>query len=458
LPTLLARVAAAALLAAAGVGVAGPASAAPADAPLSVHLSGATFTPGALSVDRSIGFDLSSTSTIRQVDGLRLTIDTGSLPTGVTVDISDNFFWDCSTESAVISCSYSAAANANWSVYSNSSYLDSSFSLTLTAAKGSAPASGSVSVTATADGLNTATATARYAIARNVHLQGGDSGSLTLKAGDTYQKQFAVTNAGTLAVHGVWLWIDSDTGFNYTTKFSNCRYNASHQAFCYFANDLAPGVSYEVGTPMPFRIKPSHQVPFSGATLGTWYTPLDLTTNFTNTPSGTKGTGPALTLVTTDGTPAPALTNPHALQSDKHYENSSPVDIRLTGTNATNLAAVGGTGTFGTPLALGVTDLGPADANASRSGDPVTSVKITVPTGVTTTAVPAECAPIVDGQNDWDNHGAAGFAAYDCPVFKDVLSGKQVTFPFTFEPTTTQASYTGSVSITPSGTATFTLS
>jgi hypothetical protein len=465
LPTFLARVAAAAVLAAAGagVGVAGPASAAASvDAPLSLHLSGATLTPGQLSVDHSIGFNLSD-STIRQVNGLQVTIDTAALPAGVTADTSNNFFWDCTTASTVIACSYEVTANANWLVYSNTSYLDSSFSLTLTAAKGSAPATGSVSVTATADGLNTASTTARYAIARNVYLKGGAPDSLRLKAGDTYQEQFAVTNAGTPAVHGVWLWVDSDRGFNYTTKFSNCRYNAEHQALCYFANDLAPGVTYQVGTPMPFRIKPSHQVPFGGATLGTWYTPLDLTTNFTNTPSGTKGTGPALTLVAADGTPAPALTKPHALQSDKHYENSSWVDIALTGTNATNLAAVGGAGAFGTPLAVGVTDLGAADANMSRSGDSVSSVKITVPTGTKATVVPAACAPIVAGQDDWDNHGAAGYAAYDCPVYQDVLHGRQITFPFTFEPTAAQPTYTGSVTITPNGTpaddtASFTLS
>jgi hypothetical protein len=451
LPTFLARAVVVAVLAAtAGAAVAGSASAA-VDGPLRLHLGGATLTPSQPSVDHSINFDLSD-PTIRQVDGLRLTIDTAALPAGLTVDTSNNVQWDCTTASTEVTCSYEVTANANWLVYSNTSYLDSSFFLTVTAADGAAPATGSVSVTATADGLNTASTTARFAVARNVYLKSGDSVSQTLKAGDTYQAQFAVTNAGKQAVHGVWLWVDSDLGFNYTTKFANCRYNAEHQAFCYFANDLAPGVTYQVGTPLPFRIRPSHQVPFRGSTSGSWYTPLDLTDNFTNAPSGTKGTGPALALVAAaDGTPAPALTKPHALQSDKHYENSSSVDISLTGTDATNLAAVGGSGTFDVPLALGVADLGAADANMSRSGDPVSSVNVTVPTGTKATAVPAACAPIVGGQDDWDNHGVAGYAAYDCPVYQDVLHGRQLTFPFTFEPTTTQPTYTGSVTITPNG-------
>jgi len=440
-----------------GAAAASPAST-PVSGPLSLYVPGATLTASSPTANESVNFSISD-PTVRRVSGMHLTIDAAGLPSGTTVDTSQNFGWTCTAAGTLTTCDAAGPFTVSWYSRGVSGFLNSYFFFTVAAPAGTAPGNGRLSFTATGAGLNTATTTAGFGVAEDVDLVGGPNTNVTVAAGDTYSARYAVTNAGTNPVHGVYLWVDSDEGFSHVTKYRNCRYNANNQAFCLFANDLEPGVTYRIATPMRFRVAARHEVPFLGASLGSWYTPLDLRDDFVQAPDGTPGKAAALALVNAaDGTPAPALTTPNAAQADKNFQNYSEVDVSVTGALQTNLAAVGAAATVdaaGDPvtLRLGVRDAGAADADPSRSGEPVASVTVTVPTGTRATAVPATCAPVVNGQEDWNHNGLPGYGAYQCDVYTVVAHNQTYTLPFTFQPTTVQPAYAGSVSVSPSGKA-----
>lgn len=320
------------------------------------------------------------------------------------------------------------------------------------------PAAGRISATATASdagtgaALNTATDSALYNVAEPVELTAEPVPDVSGPDGYAFSEQYTVTNTGTTTVHGVVL--ELRTGYSLTgTRHKNCRYGTDIPvAYCLLPNDLVPGQTYTMSVPQDLQIPEDHLAPFNDDASAVWRTLSDAALS---PPQSTTvaGDGPPLSLVVeSTGAPAPPLTGNWAPQTDRHYHNIAIGTVKVTGTKVADLAAVGaeadGVG-VGQPttLQLGVRDIGPASADASRSGTATADATVTIPAGTEATGVPIICAPIVDGQADWSQDGLPGFAAYECPIYGNIDLAETIALPFTVTPTVAQDTYSGSISI-----------
>ncbi len=452
LKTALLGTACAATLAASGAIAAAPAGAASTTPVLSVQLDGTAVIPG-LSSGLNASITVSDPA-IRQVQGLRVSLDTRALPRGVTIDTPGGSDWTCAAVRHRITCVSSATRSVSWSVYRPTGYVGS-LGLAVRARSSAALATGSLTAIATATGLGRATDRRPFSVAEGVQLVAGQSPPrVSVADGETYQERWTVTNGGTNTVHGVALWTESDPGFDPATRYRNCRYDSSiNGTFCFFANDLLPGRTYTLATPMGFRIASDHRAPFNGLTEGGWRTPLDLRNAF-RLSSMKAGHGPKLSLVAgSGGAPAPVLTRAGRPQINLSDQSSFDVPVSVTGRLTVDLAAVGATAVAPkagdqVQLALGVRDLGPAAAVLTRSGDPLTDAVVTLPAGTTATSVPLGCAPVVSGQPDWDLLDLPGYQAYECLLYTNLAVGGTAPLPFTVAVTGSSVGAPGSITLT----------
>jgi LPXTG-motif cell wall-anchored protein len=81
-------------------------------------------------------------------------------------------------------------------------------------------------------------------------------------------------------------------------------------------------------------------------------------------------------------------------------------------------------------IKVGLKNHGPAAIREGRAGDPTYSADVVFPKGVTTTAVPQDCLPVVNGTIDGDDQGKPGFGAYDCMAYQKVGVGDTVLISF----------------------------
>jgi hypothetical protein len=424
------------------------------------YLSGIVVSPGGDTTGRSpsVGFEVTGLGNT-QVHNLVVTLDTGKLPAGATLSIFNAFEWDCATAAGSVVCS-STQPVQTFAYGGPSVTLGTYLSLDIAASASAAFGLGSLTVSATADGLTGLNTTVPVGIAQPVTLTGGPQTSFTGPPGSTYSTRWSVTNAGTTTVHRVTLWINGDTGFDLTKHYSNCLYDPAYAAgaYCTFDNDLTPGVTYELSEPVSVKIAANHVAPFLGATEADWLTPLDLSTY--GPVASTPGTdGPLNLVVQSTQAAAPPLTQPGLPQTDQGYTYGSYVDVSVSGVNEANLAAVGSSvrthGNGSVAITVGLTDQGPAAASMSRSGDPLSVMTVTIPSGTTATSVPVECWPYVSGQPDSRQFGMPGFGQYECLVYQNLAVQQSYLLPFTLQVPAGARSYSGSVAIsngaTPAG-------
>ncbi len=415
------------------------------------YLHGIAISPGQDSNAGSIGFQVSDPGVI-EIDNLAVTVDTSKLPAGATLSLPDynQIDWQCTTSTGSVACSAIGPVTVSHSFGGLFTYADVHIAFDVTAASGAAYGVGSLTVSATATGLTGLSASVPVGIAQPVELAAGSFTSFTGPPGSTYSTQPSVTNAGTATVHSVRLYLASDLGFDLTNRYTNCLYYAPNGAVCTFDNDLLPGVTYRVSEPVTVQIAPDHVAPFLGATEIDWNTPLDLSTQFGST--GTPGTdGPLNLVVQSTDASAPPLTQPGLPQTDHNGLNGTHVDVSVSGVNPADLAAVGASVQMSqwgmVNLSLGVTNRGPAVGSMNRSGDPLTDITVTLPSGATATKVSFNCAPYVSGQPDWTRLGAPGFGQYDCPVYQNLSVGQAYLLPFTLQVWPVTQPYQGSVTV-----------
>jgi hypothetical protein len=421
------------------------------------YLSGIAVSPGGDNTGRSssVGFEVTGLGNT-QVHNLSATFDTSKLPAGATLSIANPFEWNCTTSTGSIVCSATAPFQTNSSGGSTVT-INAFLSLDVAAAPDAAYGAGSLTVTATADGLTGQSTTVPVAIAQPVTLTAGPETSFTGPPGSTYSDQFTVANSGTATVHGVRLWLASDMGFDLTKRYSNCVYYMpdGSGAYCTFDNDLAPGVTYEVSEPVSATIAADHSAPFLGATEAIWVSPLDLSIYQGGEPGTSGSDGPLKLVVQGTQAPAPPLTQAGLPQTDFDFAYFSDILVSVSGVNKANLAAIGDAVRShpggSVTVRVGLTDQGPAAASMSRSGDPLSIMTVTIPSGTTATSVPVECLPYVSGQPDPNLFGLPGYGKYDCQVYRNLGVHESYLLPFTLQVPAGARSYRGSVTISNPG-------
>lgn len=301
------------------------------------------------------------------------------------------------------------------------------------AADASAGTTGEITFKFTADGLTGDTRSAKVTIGEGVDLGALPGKSVTAAVGESFVVKHGVVNAGEVAARGAVAVFGLDYPIVATTHYSNCAYDGDVLIFCTFTDDLAPGHSYEFS--MPYKVRSDAVAPDQPLLENGWFTVDDFAVlrKFVaelGLPTGTPGDGPKLSL--TDTTP----TGPHSLnppQTDINAENNfADTDVRITGTQRADVAAVGdtGSGTVGSTVKvkIGIDNHGPAAAYTHDLQD-LPMVDFVVPVGATVTAVDADCLPWNDGF--FGDFGEAGQRHYRCLPFEPVLVEQPHTFAFT---------------------------
>jgi LPXTG-motif cell wall-anchored protein len=388
-----------------------------------------------------------------------LTFDATHLPAGASLSIPDgwNGQWQCTTAGEIATCD-STQTYVSEPVDPRTNEIDLDFVFFTIAAASDAPfGSGSMLATVSADGLTSSSTTIGVNVAQPVSFSGdATSPSLSLAPGATYTADPMITNTGTTTIHGIDAVLDSDYGFNAVTRPSNCFYDAdSASGYCHFDADLAPGVTYDLATPMKFQISADHQAPFTGETGINWFTPGDA---YGYSGGLVAGTGSTLGLeVKSSGDPAPVATDTSTLQTFPLGQAGLDTQITVTGHNAPTYVALGATlhglaAPDTTTISVGAHNTGPAAGALNRSGDPLLLIDVTAPVGTTVTTLPNDyCAPYVNGSVDSNKIGVVGYAKYRCVVQQDLAVNADFLMDFGLKLTKVQPTYTGVVDVYDAG-------
>lgn len=232
-------------------------------------------------------------------------------------------------------------------------------------------------------------------------LIGGAAQKLSAAVGESFNVTLSVTNTGATTVDGVAVYFGTTWGFEPTSQFSNCVYDANGLRACTFDQDLAPGKSYRLV--VPYRVYADAYAP--GGLNGQFHwMPLSAYTP----PSGSAGGGGRLAIQ----------------EGDRLGESPAGswqlVDVDVTGTNGADLVAVGTTlsGRVGDVVdaTVGVRNNGPATLDWTLTGTSPGLVRVTIPGGTSVVTVPAGCG--LAGAEEQSQNGVAQYLCETATLFK----------------------------------------
>ena len=321
------------------------------------------------------------------------------------------------------------------------------FEAKLSADKAALGETGKLKVTLTADGIAPVETTVDVNVAEAVDLAAGKNSIVSVKPGGAFDAGLQLHNNADSAAHGAALIFDTDYAFRSAKKFSNCFYEGDHLNACVFDQDLAAGGSYSLT--VPYQAGKDTQAPGTAAGEFEWLTGDDYADliNFLSSRGlggpGTVGTGGKLELEQ-----LPTIRS-LAKQTDPDQNNNwQTVDLKVTGKQGVDLAAVGATftGTAGqtVPVTVGVRNVGKATLDWSRSDEPAAAVLVTPPTGTTAAEIPAGCT-----KSDGIFSTKPGVTQYLClsdPLFP---AGTSVTWTFQLKVNKASSNTLGSVEVNP---------
>ncbi len=205
-------------------------------------------------------------------------------------------------------------------------------------------------------------------------LRAGATPQISAAVGADFDVTLSVTNTGTAPLAGVGVLLHTDWGFEPTEQFSNCDYRDGRAKLCTFDRTLGPGKSYRVV--LPYKVRSDTHAP--GRVFGEfeWLTAGELPAHSRSAP----GVGGSLPLQ--EGDPLPA-------EEERSYQ---AVDVTVTGTNGTDLVAIGDkvSGAVGdlVQATVGVRNDGPATLDGGRAGTPPAEVEVTFPAGTSFVSAP----------------------------------------------------------------------
>jgi LPXTG-motif cell wall-anchored protein len=275
---------------------------------------------------------------------------------------------------------------------------------------------GDLKVTVSAEGTTSASHTAKVRIGEGVDLAGGPEVNLTAAPGAAFSAPLVLANVGETSAKGAAVFFDHDYSIRPGKHYSNCNYEGDRLISCRFTDTVAPGETFTAS--VPYLLGKDTYAPGNEHGYHNWMTPAEFE-DFTafleqvGYPTGKPGTDGPLTLTKKSTLKAGSV------QADTDPTNNwSGMEIKVTGKNGVDLAAVGDsvTGKAGEVVGatVGVHNNGPAALDLGRIGDPVTKIDVTVPTGTTAVKVSDACFPAGKDGQDWEHPGKPGAKSYRC--------------------------------------------
>ncbi|WP_405091892.1 LPXTG cell wall anchor domain-containing protein [Micromonospora sp. NBC_01392] len=290
--------------------------------------------------------------------------------------------------------------------------------------------SGDLKVTVSADGVTSASHTATVKIGEGVDLAGGPEVTRSAAPGGSFTAPLAVRNAGETTAKGAVVVFDQDYGIRTSKHYSNCTYVEDWLRTCSFP-DLTVAGGETFAATVPYTVAKDAYAPGADYAYHNWMTVAefdDFTDYLDNhgVSVGKPGTEGPLVLTKQSAVQA------RSFQADPNPENNwSGMEVKVTGKNGVDLAAIGDsvTGKKGDVVkaTVGVRNNGPATLDFGRSGSPVTKIDVTVPTGTTAVEVPDNCMPLNGNDGDWQEPGTPGAKAYRCYPDIFIQAGEEQT-------------------------------
>ena len=392
--------------------------------------------------------------------GITVTVDTTGTRGVATVKSLDDDFepgdWRvCRTAGAVITCTLTGPVGLD-----PGANLLPVLALEVTAKAGAAQdAEGRIAFSVRIGDGAPVSATSTVSIGEGVDLAGVINTPVTVRAGTDVDAGVRVSNAGEAVVKGAVLTLAGwDPDLSEDAGFSNCTYGLL--TFCTFDDDLTPGQTYELSTPMRLKIPADAAGGSRASAVGAWYTPSDLEELLSVVPGideeliGPRGTGPAVRL-----RPVPAkkaALRAAGNQVDTNPDNNVLVSEFVVSGTHPDLAAVGAT-VSGEPgdkvsAGLGFRNNGPGTLYhwTFDNTDPATHV--VVPAGLKAVAADDRCWPLGPGDEDSETvdlpEDALGAPEYLCLLDEGTTKAKASTlFDFTFQVRDDPSSAAGRVTI-----------
>ncbi|WP_018254814.1 LPXTG cell wall anchor domain-containing protein [Salinispora mooreana] len=413
----------------AGIGLAGalvataaPASAAETDITLDVYFDNVTLAAGSAGKARSATVSVSAPVTLHE-----LTIQYDFSDLAGKVDVSSEYGdSDCTTpESHVLRCVNPLPDT----IEDTRGAYRASLVPTADAANGD---EGVLKVSFSAQGFSPVTHDATVRIGAGVDLVAGAEHEFSVAPGETFTEPLTVSNAGEVTANGAVAFFDHDYGIRADQRYSNCNYDGDHLLFCRFDEKLTPGASYSA--PLTHKLGSDTYAPSFVHGNVYWQTPAEFEAyearlHRLGISLGEPGTGGKLTL-----TEQNRIQSARGAQADPDPSNNwSYLDISATGSNGTDLEAIGtevsGEKAAEVQASIGFRNNGPATLDYTRPGSSVTYLNVDVPQGTTAVKVPDLCSPLLG--DEFGDRGEAGAANYRCYVSSFSKVGEQQTFDFT---------------------------
>ncbi|MCX5119527.1 LPXTG cell wall anchor domain-containing protein [Micromonospora sp. NBC_00362] len=254
--------------------------------------------------------------------------------------------------------------------------------------------SGDVAVSFEAAGGRSGSYTSHVRVGEGVDLAGGPFTSLSAKPGGKFTVPLAVSNAGDKVVNGFVAVFDLPYSIRTKDRFSNCRYADDHLLSCQFDEDIPVGTGLVATLNLELAkdtYAPTNQSGYAQFMTTADFEDLTRVRTAVGARAATPGSGPKLTL-----TGAPGRMR-KAAQTDVGPGNDyTGWTIKATGTNGTDLAAIGATlrGTAGAVVTatVGFRNNGPATLDRTNGDfEAATHTNVELPPGTTAVEVPDNC-------------------------------------------------------------------
>ncbi|WP_018217906.1 LPXTG cell wall anchor domain-containing protein [Salinispora vitiensis] len=291
---------------------------------------------------------------------------------------------------------------------------------------------GVLKVSFSAQGFSAVTHEATVRIGTGVDLVAGEDLELSAAPGETFTAPLTVTNMGEDTADGTVVSFYNDYAVRADKRYSNCNYDGDDLLFCRFDEALTPGATYS--TALTHVLRADTFAPTLVATGFHWRTPAEFEDHEAylkdlGVSLGEPGSGEKLTL--TEQSRTQSAREPQA--DTDPFNNGSNVFISTTGSNSTDLEAIGtelsGEKDAEIQATFGFRNNGPAALDYGRVGAPATYLNVDIPQGTTAVEVPDTCAPLDGDQvGDW---GKPGAAKYRCNTSYLSKVGEEQTFELT---------------------------
>ncbi|MEU5963803.1 LPXTG cell wall anchor domain-containing protein [Micromonospora parva] len=253
---------------------------------------------------------------------------------------------------------------------------------------------GDVVVSFQAAGGRSGSYTSRVRVGEGVDLAGGPFTTASAKPGGKFSVPLVVANAGDRTVEGFVAVFDLAYSIRTTDRFSNCRYADDHLVSCQFDEEIPVGTGLAAMLNLELArdtYAPTNQSGYAQFMTVADFEDLTKVRKAVGARAATPGSGPKLTLAK-----APGATR-QADQTDVNPGNDyTGWTIKATGTNGTDLAAIGAAlkGTAGTVVTatVGFRNNGPATLdNVSEEYEAATHTDVELPPGTSAVEVPKNC-------------------------------------------------------------------